>query len=363
MMKQNTICFFNTTFQWGGGEKWHFDMASHLAERGYSVVIVTAPNSALHLKTAETNIPCKTVAVTNLSFLNPVKKHSLKRLFRQLQVKTIIMNLPADMKVAGPAAKKAGVKKIIYRRGTALPVHNNLLNRYLFKHIITDVLVNSHATSDMLLSRNENLIDRSRIHVIYNGIDVEEIDKRDYEILYHRKEGELILGNASRFVHQKGHRYLIDIAARLKEKGVKFKLLLAGTGELKEKIQLLAKEKDVEDLIVFLGFVANIKSFMKTLDVFLLSSGWEGFGYVMTEAMACEKPVIAFDISSNPEIIKDKQTGYLVPFEDTQAFAEKIEMLSTNRNRIQTMGKAGREDTLERFDINRTVKQVENLVE
>lgn len=56
------------------------------------------------------------------------------------------MNFSADIKTAGPAAKLAGVARIIYRRGSAIPIKNSLLNRFLFKRVLTDIIANSEAT-------------------------------------------------------------------------------------------------------------------------------------------------------------------------------------------------------------------------
>ncbi len=362
-MKPNqTIAFVNSNIAWGGGEKWHFEMGKRLHEKGYPVFFVVHKKSALCQKVKEANLPYAAIIINNFSFLNRFKIRSISRIFRERRVSSVIMNLPSDVKVAGPAARKAGVKKIMYRRGTALPVNNNLYNRYLFKKVITHIITNSHATKNLLLQKNARLVDKSKFRIIHNGLDFQEFDSRPVTPLYTRQGNELVIGNASRFVEQKGHKLLIEVARKLKSREVPFRLLLAGEGKLKESIIKLSKKEDVYENLIFTGFIKDIKSFMASIDIFLLTSLWEGFGYVIVEAMAGEKPVIAFDISSNPEIIRDGENGYLIPFRDTDIFAEKIITLYNNPRLIEKMAREARKTAAENFDMDYMVRQIEELI-
>ena len=124
------ICFFNTAKVWGGGEKWHFSNATELRERGYEVIAVTAPGSELFYKFKKVDIPVFEITVHTLSFLNLAKKRKLVNFFKSKNVKTLIINLSADLKIAALSAAKAGVSKIIYRRGSAIPVRNSFINRF-----------------------------------------------------------------------------------------------------------------------------------------------------------------------------------------------------------------------------------------
>jgi glycosyltransferase involved in cell wall biosynthesis len=171
-----------------------------------------------------------------------------------------------------------------------------------------------------------------------------------------------VIGNASRFVEQKGHKILIEVARKLKTRGIPFRLLLAGEGKLKESIIKLAKKEGVYENLLFAGFITDIKSFMASIDIFLLTSLWEGFGYVIVEAMAGEKPVIAFDISSNPEIIRDGENGYLIPFRDTDTFAEKVIALYNNPQLREQMAREARRTAAENFDMDYMVRQIEELI-
>ena len=362
MPSTTTISFFNSHPSWGGGEKWHLDMALRLQERGFRVVFFVQRGGELEQKVRAHNIPYEPVKISNYSFINPFKTSRLSRLFRKHRVDAVILNLPSDVKIAGRAARRAGVEKIVYRRGTALPVHNNFFNRDLFRRVITHIVTNSQETKNLLLERNPRMVDTSKIHVIYNGIDFEAFDKHQAEPAYNHREEMLVLGNAGRFVEQKGHPFLLDVARKLKEKDVPFRMLLAGEGKLRDTIGEQVRREQLDDHVEFTGFISDIKAFMQAIDLFVLTSLWEGFGYVTVAAMDSYKPVVAFDISSNPEIIRDGENGYLVPMGDTDLFVERVLELHRDPHLREEMGRRARRFAEEHFDINRTVKEIENML-
>ncbi len=363
MAPQKTIAFFNTNPAWGGGEKWHLDVALRLKEKGHRVVFFVGNNSELLAKVREHNLPHESVGINNYSFVNPFKIHRVSRMLERYRPEAVILNLPSDAKVAGVAARKAGVGKIIYRRGTALPVHNNFFNRKLFRRVVTDVVTNSEATKKLLLERNPHLVDPQKIHVIYNGIDFDAFDRRPVQPIYHKQNGELVLGNAGRFVEQKGHGYLLEVARKLRQADIPFKILLAGEGKLEKSIRKEVQQEGLDQHIRFTGFISDIKSFMHSIDLFLLTSLWEGFGYVIVEAMASSKPVMAFNISSNPELIRNGENGFLVPFEDTQSLTDQIIRLYHDQNLREKMGRQARHFVEKKFDIARTVQALEKIIE
>ena len=123
--KQPKICFFNSHKSWGGGEKWHYDAASYLAGNGWPVLLAADPKGELYKKTRNGHLEVCGVRISNLSFLNPVKLYKLVRFFWCNNIDTIVLNLPADLKVAGIAARLAGLEKIIYRRG--VPFRSKIL--------------------------------------------------------------------------------------------------------------------------------------------------------------------------------------------------------------------------------------------
>ena len=99
--------------------------------------------------------------------------------------------------------------------------------------------------------------------------------------------------------------FLIPVALELKKRGVPFQFLIGGKGSQETILKSLIDENDLTNVFHFLGFLDNPKDLLMSSDVFLLPSLWEGFGYVIVEASLCELPVIAFDVSSNGEVINE----------------------------------------------------------
>ncbi len=361
-MKGN-VCFFNSNRKWGGGEKWHLEMAIALMTRGYNVTLACNPHSELAARARAAGIRTIRACISNLSFLNPLKILYFIGKFKSSGIDTLIINLPSDLKIAGFAARVAGGIRVVYRRGSAIPVKSSIFNRFIFKKYVDEVVVNSNETKRTILENNPALFPLEKIHVIYNGIDLERFDADQSEPICKRRGDEIVLAVAGRLSRQKGYDLLFEAIRKLKQTGLNFRLLIAGEGELKTDISRLAQDLGLSEHVSFLGFLENIKPLLESCDIFLLPSRWEGFGYVLVETMACRKPIIAFHASSNPEIVADGETGFLVRDFQTDEFAEMIFFLANNPQVRQQMGEKGRKRAEERFGLERAVTELTNLVD
>lgn len=358
-----TLCFFNTYKHWGGAEKWHAAVARACRDHGDAVMVVTNRRSALFQQlTGEPNITLQPCAISNLSFLNPPKILALARLFKQHGVQTIVLNLSADMKSAGIAAKLAGVRQIIYRRGAAVPVKNSWLNRLLFRHVVTHVIANSQEIRRTMLQHNAALIPPERLTVLYNGLDLAAFDRQPVTLVP-RNAGECVIGNAGRFVAQKGQHHLIELARRLKAQGERFRLLIAGSGELEGELIQAAADAGVADQIEFLGFVERMPQFFAEIDLFVLPSQHEGSSNTVLEAMAARKPVVAFNISSLPEMVVSGETGLLVEAGSVAALTQAVTTLIHDEPLRKTYGENGRKRVEERFSMQRMLRDFRALIE
>lgn len=356
------VCFVNTNKVWGGGEKWHLEMACRLSEKGHDVSFMAYPGSLLSDKLRGTGIKTRHIKTGNLGFLNPFRICHSRKLLKDLAPDAVIINLPSDLKVVGRAARKAGVRNVIYRRGSAIPIRNTILNRIIFRRYTDYILANSEETKRTVLKNNPDIFDPAKIKVIYNGIDLSDYPAEKPVMDKGDRGDKIILGNLARFAPQKGHDMLVEIARILKEKGLNFHLYLAGDGELSETVRQWVREKDLDDNITFAGFVEDTKSFLCGIDILLMTSRWEGFGYAIAEAMACSVPVIGFDISSNPELISEQVNGMLVSPFDVNSFAGKVMELSGNVSLRNKMGAEGRKIVEERFSLEHAVNELEQFI-
>jgi len=359
--RKKKVCFFNSQNSWGGGEKWHYDVASYLVQKQIKVIYVSSHESTLAQRFIKLGIFGYTVTVGNISFLNPFKIARIINIFRKEEVGVLVTNVPGDMKIASIAAKWAGVPRIIFRRGSAIPVSDSLMNRYLYQKVVTRIIANSLETRRTILAVNKDIVPEEKIRVIYNGIHLTKYNPL-IKPLYLAAEGEIVLGAAGRLSEEKGHMHLLEMLQYLESSEIRFKLLIAGEGRLLRTLQKQAEKLGVEQRVEFLGFVENMPAFFNSLDVFLLSSQYEGFGYVITEAMASCKPVVAFDIKTTSEIILDGETGFITGAGKTREMADRVIELAVDSNLRTTMGARGKKRVEELFSFEKNQNEILDLL-
>ncbi|NND77998.1 MAG: glycosyltransferase [Flavobacteriales bacterium] len=359
------ICFFNTVSFWGGGEKLHLEYALEFKERGYNVYMVCAPKSPLEMEANAHKIKTHSLKLKNLSFLNPFKYRKVKRFFKNEKIDTVFFTTSQDAKVGGISAHKVDVERVIYLRGLAVPIKKNFINSYLLKRAMTHLIANSQETKRMILGNfNEDTI-KNKTGVIYHGIDLGAYDHaaEQQKAAYIKKGNEIVIGTAGRLTEQKGQYHLINATKILVDKGHDLKVLIAGTGPLAKQVKEQIISLGLQDRIELKGFVTEIEGFLKSIDLFVLPSLWEGFGYAIVEAMAASKAVVAFDCSSNPEIISDGETGILIKQTKAQDLADGIEKLISNNTLMNEMGKAGRTRVEAKFQLSVVIDELITFLE
>lgn len=355
-----TICFFNSNKAWGGGEKWHLNTCREFQRQGLSTILVTNEASEIAKKGIQEGQNIYQFRIGNLSFLNPIKLFIFILFFKFKKVDAVIINLPSDLKVAGLAAKMAGVKKIIYRRGMPHPLRNTWLNRFLFQKILTHVVVNSEEIGRSLKKGNESWFPEEKMVLIYNGVDTHlQIQKE--KKLFQKNSDEIIIGNAGRLTEQKGQKYLIELAKILKENHFHFKILIAGEGELKEYLEEMIDKNSLQNEVKLLGHVNDMSTFFNSLDVFVFTSLFEGSANTLIETLHHEVPTIAWDLSSNPEIIINGETGFLVSLGNLTELKEAV-LKATSQEIREKFKKEGIKLIQERFDSQKNLKILGRII-
>lgn len=351
-----TIALFNTSKVWGGGEKWFLDMAVILQKNRYNVILCVLPNSKLQEKAIENDITNIDFLITNKSFVNPIIKRKIEKFLIEKKVDVVILNSPKELKTVGIVAHKIGVNKIIYRRGSSIPIKNTFSNRYIFKHFISDIIANSEGTKRTILQNNSNLFPIDKIHLIYNGIDLTKI-----KIQEKKQNKKMIIGAMGRLEKEKNFFALIEIAKILQKQNIDFCINIAGIGSLEEELKNQAIEIGVADKINFIGFIDNISDFFSNIDVFVSTSLWEGFAYVVLEALAHSKPVVSFDSEGPAEIIKNDYCGYIIKDRSNEAFANKIISFYEDNSKLAEFSNNAIIIS-KKFDINNTFYTLEKLI-
>lgn len=355
------LCFFNTTPFWGGGEKVHLEYAEHFRSRGYEITIITRSGSPLEKACFERGFEVFTYSIGNFSWLDPTLRKRIAQLLYQLQVDTIFFSDSADLKTGALAAKKAGLPRIVYLRALAAPIKGHFVNRYLFSNVVTDIIANSQETARLAVRQFSKKI-QAKTKVIYYGLDLKSIDQCPVNHVFNRSKETFVIGNVGRLTEQKKQVLLLDLAEKLRRENRKFRIVIAGTGEKEEELKKAIQERRLENEVQLLGFVKDIKSFLHQIDLFVLTSEWEGFGYVLAEAMYAEKPVIAFNISSNPEVVQNNETGVLVPYPDVELLAKNVIKLMDDDSLRHKYGRSGRQYVQDHFNLDEKIDELETYL-
>lgn len=107
----------------------------------------------------------------------------------------------------------------------------------------------------------------------------------------------------------------------------------------------------------------NIPLWMSAADILILPSYSEGLPNVVMEALSCGTPAIVTDVGGCPEVVKDGETGFVVPVGDVEALINKIEYLVENEDLRERMGKLGREDMIERYEQEKVISKLKDVYE
>ncbi len=163
----------------------------------------------------------------------------------------------------------------------------------------------------------------------------------------------------------KGHKYLLEAAAEVVRvcPGVRF--LLIGDGLLKERLEKQAQGLGIREKVIFTGLVPreDIPSLLAIMDIVVHTSLREGLARVLPQALACGKPVISFDIDGASEVVKEGETGHLVPAEDSRRLAEAIIDLVRDKAKAKKMGEAGRKVVDPAFRVEVMVDRIAEVYE
>ncbi len=176
-----------------------------------------------------------------------------------------------------------------------------------------------------------------------------------------RENSILMVG---RYIQSKQQNVLIEIFAKLNAPD--WKLILVGYDHLKQKNQqqweVLAEQLKVKDRVIFAGKQEDVDYYYRTSKIFAFSSASEGFPNVIGEAMSAEMPVVAFDCIAGPsDLIVDGVNGFLIPLNDKELFAEKLQFLINNPTAMESMGKKSKEYSTP-FELNYICSEFENFI-
>ncbi len=200
----------------------------------------------------------------------------------------------------------------------------------------------------------ENLKLKCNIARIYNP--------NPYEEQAPKQEGEPIIFAAGRLTGVKGFDLLIESWKQLEPEYPEWRVLVAGEGEDREKLEKAIKDAGLCHFQL-VGRTAQVEAYYKRAEIFALPSRDEGFGMVLLEAMDFALPAVSFACKAGPrEIVVEGENGFLVEPENIEAFAQKLELLMSDEEMRREMGRKAQKSTC-RFDKERILDEWEKLLE
>jgi colanic acid/amylovoran biosynthesis glycosyltransferase len=190
-----------------------------------------------------------------------------------------------------------------------------------------------------------------RVQIVHCGLDKG----------FHEGAGAMPLTDTPRLVcvgrlcEQKGQLILLEAARQLKERGLRFELVLAGDGEMRPEVERLIERHGLQAQVRITGWISSqqVREEIQAARAMVLPSFAEGLPVVIMEAMALERPVVSTTVAGIPELVRNGQDGWLVAPGDAQALTQALaEVLQSDVAHLQDMGRRGRQRVIERHDID-----------
>ncbi len=214
-----------------------------------------------------------------------------------------------------------------------------------------------------------DLLPRGRSTMIYNGVDIgrvhcEPADGVRFRRKYGIPENSAVVVQVSWIIPEKGIPTALEAAKLVIERDNNVYFVFIGEGRCRDEYSLLASRLGIEANVKWTGAVQDplTEGVYAAADVVCQASDWEEvFGYVIAEAMASRRPVVATRVGGIPELVRDGETGFLVPRRDAAGLAEKILELLHDRVLRERMGAAGQAAAVASFDVKKNVSELLKL--
>ncbi len=371
------ILFVITKSNWGGAQRYVFDMARALPKSDWSVGVVMGGTglpgaSGGKLEEELRHRDIRTIFVP--SFMRDFSLFAELRTFRHLwnlfateQPDIVHLNSSKAGGLGALAARFAGVPMIIFTvHGAPWQEDRGFFARgvialaswitFLLCHRV--IVVSQDASEHILMLP----FCGGKVRSIHNGIEpLEFLSKEDAREKLHINTKYLVVGALGELVWNKGYHVLVRAVGVLKRRGINVYVCIIGDGEERKFIETLMQEEDVEDCVHLAGFVQDAYKMLKAFDVFVLPSVKEGLPYVVLEAGQAALPVVASNVGGVPDIIEDNVSGILCPPKNHGLLSDRLAELLVNADMQKKLAAALHEHATREFSYEHMVKQTTAL--
>lgn len=252
--------------------------------------------------------------------------------------------------------------RVVAARRVDFHLKRHAFSKWKYRHV--DVFIAASSVIANILESDG--IERSRIRVVHDGVNVgmiDKIDPVDAHATFWLPHGAPVVGNVAALAAHKGQRHFVAAAARVVRELPDTRFLIVGEGELRETLLRQVKDLGLERHVQLTGFRNDALAIVKSFDIFVMSSVTEGLGSAVLEAMACRRAVVGTRAGGIPEAVIDGQTGLLVAPHDEAGMAAAIIRLLRNPAERTKFGEAGRARVDREFSVERMVRETLKVYE
>ena len=284
------------------------------------------------------------------------------------------------------AASAAGVPAIVYSpqghifasSGAIEGVSGRSLARRALKRVFFHLRKAASMRADALVALHERdrdeqvalgLAPREKFRVIPNGIGLERFRRLDpagasaLRAALGLDRRSPVIGCVGRLTTEKGHEDLITAMVAVSQQFPEALLLLVGDGPRRAELEAQVERLGLRGHVRFLGVRSDVPEILAQLDLFALASRYESFGLAILEAMAAARPVVASRVGGIPLLVRDGETGFLVPPNSPSEMAAALCDLASKPDRARRFGLAGEERLRRTFSLETMVESVARLYE
>ncbi|HYV19123.1 MAG TPA: glycosyltransferase family 4 protein [Verrucomicrobiae bacterium] len=339
---------------WGGQPSRILMVAEGMARRGHDVTLAVPPGSMLGERARAAGLR----TFEQAHFRPPrhvvralADRRALARHLAEVRYDLVVAHGSQDLWTAVLARPRV---PLVYTRHNTKHVDDHAFNRWLLRRVDHLIVV-----SRSILPRYEPFfargdLRRDRVSVIHSAYRPDRfhpgIDPSPFRASIGAAPDVPLIGVVGRLVPDKGQDDFLRAAALLRERRPELRFVLAGRGTAETALRQLAAGLGVENQVGFLGFRDDVPEITASLAVSVLPSvDCDASSAAIKEALACGVPVVATDIGGASEILRDGETGFVVPPRDPARLAEAIERLLADPLRARAMGGLGARDVAARF--------------
>jgi glycosyltransferase involved in cell wall biosynthesis len=345
----------DTARTWRGGQNQVLVTVLGLRTQGHRTMLVAHPNGELRARASE-GLELLPLAPVNEMDLSAAWR--LSRALKQLKPDIVHAHDPHAVAMAALALSMSTepVKPpLVASRRVDFPMRGNSLSRWKYRQVDCFICA-SDAIRALLLADG---VSAERAITVHEGIDLGRVASAIPANLHEElwlPHGAPIVGNVAALVPHKGQKHLIEAAALVVRQVPDARFVIAGEGELRPSLEHQIKHLGLEKHVHLAGFRPDVLSVHKAFEIFVMSSVTEGLGTSILDAMACGRPVVGTTAGGIPEVVRDGETGILVPPRDHEAMAAAIVRLLKDQPLRQRMGAAGLALANARFSADRMVQ-------